>query len=87
MEYWKGYDAWKTRTPNDDAEHHPLCACNEDAPDRCECGSLMVAHRTRTDCEYIGGKLDLDPNCTCDELRASDKADAAEYRSDARNDR
>ena len=81
METWKGYDAWKTRTPNDDAEHHPLCPQHEDAVLDCDnCDGAP-------DGGHTGDDRCIRAECKCDELRASDKADEAEYRADCRADR
>ena len=94
MEHIPGLDAWITRDPREDESHHPECSQHEDAHERCICGCDMEGHpedhcengRAAT-CGCDGRKLDDDPDCTCDELRADDKADAAEYRADCRADR
>ncbi len=87
LERIPGLDAWITRDPREDEEHHPLCPQHEDASPLCVCGVPISGHLTRPDCDYIGGNPDDEPDCKCDELDAADACDAADARRDAERDR
>jgi len=59
LETFRGYDAWKTRTPFDDQQDHRAdCPCNEDAPERCICGCDMEGH-PEDHCESALARLDF----------------------------
>lgn len=67
-------------------DHHPACPQHEDADEVYECGGhnehfCSIIEREINGCEIV------EPDCKCYELDASDKADAAEYKRDAREDR
>lgn len=80
-----GYDSWKTATGPAEHEHVKSCPQHPDALEVYECGGkgghlCSPAERLENDCDQI------EPTCGCP-TKADLKAEAAEARADAREDR